>query len=115
MNPARRPDSFESADYVGVLRRRWLIVLVLTLAGVAGAFAYIAVAPKSYTATAAVNVTPTGAEPGNTVAGSRTAGATVNLDTEAQIMTSTPVATIAGKTMHSSLTPYQLAKEIVVT
>src|SRR5262252_6348010 len=108
MNPIQRPDSFESADYVGVLRRRWLIVLVLTLAGVVGAFAYVTVAPKSYTATGAVNVTPTGAEPGNTVAGSRTANAQVNLDTEAQIMTSTPVATLAGRMMHSTLTPWAL-------
>src|SRR2546430_6751519 len=27
MNPVQRPDSFEAADYVGVLRRRWWIVL----------------------------------------------------------------------------------------
>ena len=31
MNPVQRPDSFEAADYVGVLRRRWWIVLVATL------------------------------------------------------------------------------------
>src|SRR5262249_60007666 len=100
MNPIQRPDSFESADYVGVLRRRWLIVLVLTLAGVVGAFAYVTVAPKSYTATGAVNVTPTGAEPGNTVAGSRTAHAHVNPDTPAQIMTSTHAATRPRGGMH---------------
>jgi uncharacterized protein involved in exopolysaccharide biosynthesis len=115
MNPTQRPDSFESADYVGVLRRRWLIVLILTLVGVAGAFAYVTVAPKSYTATAAVDVTPTGAEPGNAVAGSRTANAQVNLDTEAQVMTSTPVATLAAKIMHSPLTPWALAQQIKVT
>jgi uncharacterized protein involved in exopolysaccharide biosynthesis len=115
MNPTQRPDSFESADYVGVLRRRWLIVLILTLVGVAGAFAYVTVAPKSYTATAAVDVTPTGAEPGNAVVGSRTANAQVNLDTEAQVMTSTPVATLAAKIMRSSLTSWALAQQIKVT
>src|SRR5262249_18055651 len=115
MNPIQRPDSFESADYVGVLRRRWLIVLVLTLAGVVGAFAYVTVAPKSYTATGAVNVTPTGAEPGNTVAGSRPAKAHVNMDTEPRIMPSTPVAPLAGRMMHTTLPPWALAQQIKVT
>jgi capsular polysaccharide biosynthesis protein len=115
MNPVLRPDSFETADYVGVLRRRWWIALALTVVGAVGAFGYVTVAPKAYTATAAANVTPTAADQSNSVAGSRTSGALVNLDTQAQIVVSTAVATLAGKMMHSPLTPWQLAQQINVT
>jgi capsular polysaccharide biosynthesis protein len=83
--------------------------------GLVGALVYIAVAPKSYTATATVNVVATGADQSNTnVSNSRTGG-TVNLDTEAQIVTSGTVASIAAKMMHSSLTDYQLSKQVSVT
>jgi capsular polysaccharide biosynthesis protein len=115
MNPVQRPDSFEAADYVGVLRRRWWVILALTLVGLIGAFGYVLVAPKAYTATAAVNVIPTAADQSNSVAGSRTSGATVNLDTEAQVVVSTAVATIAGHMMHSTLTPWALAQQVSVT
>jgi capsular polysaccharide biosynthesis protein/Mrp family chromosome partitioning ATPase len=115
MNPVQRPDSFEAADYVGVLRRRWWVILALAVVGVIGAFGYVLVAPKVYTATSSVKVRPTALDQANTVAGSRTNGSTVNLDTEAQVVVSTPVATLAGKMMHSTLTPYQLAQQIAVT
>jgi capsular polysaccharide biosynthesis protein len=115
MNPVQRPDSFEAADYVGVLRRRWWIILALTCVGLVGAFGYVTVAPKAYTATASVNVVPTAADQSNSVAGSRTAGATVNLDTQAQVVTSTAVATLSGRMLHSPLTPWQLAKQVNVT
>jgi capsular polysaccharide biosynthesis protein/Mrp family chromosome partitioning ATPase len=115
MNPVQRPDSFEAADYVGVLRRRWWIIVVGACLGLVGAFAYVTVAPKSYTATASVNVNPTAADQSNAVAGSRTNGATVNLDTQAQVVTSTAVATSAGKMLHSTLTPYKLSAQINVT
>jgi capsular polysaccharide biosynthesis protein len=115
MNPVQRPDSYEGADYGGVLRRRWWIILALALIGLGGAFGYVTVAHKVYTSTASVNVTPTGADQNNTVAGSRTSGATVNLDTEAQVVVSTAVAKIAGQMMHSSLTPWQLGHQILVT
>src|SRR5215468_4306764 len=115
MNPVQRPDSFEAADYMGVLRRRWWIVLALTIVGLVAAFAYVTVAPKAYTATASVNVVPTAADQTNPVAGSRTNGATVNLDTEAQVVQSTTVATIAAKMMHSPLTPWALDQQVNVT
>ena len=115
MNPVQRPDSFEAADYVGVLRRRWWIALALTCVGLVAAFGYVTVAPKVYSATASVSVVPTAADQSNAVAGSRTAGATVNLDTQAQVVTSTGVATLAGKMMNSPLTPWQLAKQVSVT
>src|SRR6516164_5201357 len=115
MNPVQRPDSFEAADYIGVLRRRWWIIVACACIGLVGAFAYVTVAPKSYTATASVNVTPTAADQTNAVAGSRTSGATVNLDTQSQVVTSTAVATLAGQALHSTLTPFKLAAQVNVT
>jgi capsular polysaccharide biosynthesis protein/Mrp family chromosome partitioning ATPase len=116
MNPIQRPDSFEAADYVGVLRRRWWIVLALTIFGLLGAFAYTVVAPKSYTSTANVSVQPTAADAtNNTAANSRTSGSSVNLDTEAQVVVSTTVSTAAGKIMHSTLTPWRLSQNVSVT
>jgi len=116
MSSVSRPDSLEAADYTGVLRRRWPIVLVVTLVCLLGAVAYILVAPKSYSSSATVYVSPTGADNVNSSStGSGKAAGQVNLSTEGQIVTSAVVATAAGKTLHSSLTPYQLAKQVKVT
>jgi uncharacterized protein involved in exopolysaccharide biosynthesis/Mrp family chromosome partitioning ATPase len=116
MNSSQQSDSLGVVDYTGVLKRRWWMVLVVTVICLVGAIGYVLVAPKSYTATAVVYVSPTGADQASQAAGSRTAtGVQVNLDTEAQIVTSGTVSAIAGKLMHSSLTPYQLAKQILVT
>jgi capsular polysaccharide biosynthesis protein len=114
MNPVSRADSYQAVDYTGVLRRRWPIVLVITLICLVGSVGYIAVAPKAYTATASVYVSPTGADNASQSSGSKTGG-TVNTSNEAQIVTSGVVATMAGKILHSSLTPSALAKEVVVS
>jgi uncharacterized protein involved in exopolysaccharide biosynthesis len=114
MNSSQRPDSIDSADYTGMLRRRWWVVVVVTVVCLVGAGAYLVLAPKTYTSTAKVYVAATGADTSNQVANSRTTGA-VNLDTEAQIVTSTTVATMAQKAMHSPLTTYQLSKSVTVS
>jgi succinoglycan biosynthesis transport protein ExoP len=113
VNPVQRPDSY-GGEYTGVLRRRWLIIVVLTLVGLVGSFGYLKVSRASYAATAAVYVAPTGAEPNNQVADSKTTSA-VNLDTEAQLVTSGVVAQAAGHLMHSTQTPAALAHEIAVS
>jgi Mrp family chromosome partitioning ATPase len=87
---------------------------VCAVIGLVGAFGYVTVAPKVYAATASVYVLPTGADQSAQLANSRTQG-TVNLDTEAQIVQSLQVATIAAHRLHSPLTPYDLTKEINVT
>src|SRR6516165_8422001 len=98
-----QPDALEAADYTGVLRRRWLIVVGGAALGLVGALAYVAVAPKSYVATAGVYVTTTGADVGAGIQGNRIGNSHVDLDTEAQVITSGVVATRAGRMMHSSL------------
>ena len=87
MGMPQEADSFEFAGYLGVLRRRWWVVLVLACLGILAAGAYIVESPKTYTAVATVNVTATGINQsqGGAVAGGRTSNA-VNLDTESQIV-----------------------------
>ena len=116
MGMSQEADSLEFAGYLGVLRRRWWIILVLACVGIVAAGAYIATSPKGYTATATVNVTATGIsqnQGSGAVAGGRTSSA-VNLDTEVQIVQSSSVAAIAASDLHSSLTPQALVKNISV-
>lgn len=115
MTVSQEADSLEFAGYLGVLRRRWWVVLVLACVGILAAGAYIAKAPKAYTATATVNVTPTGASQtqGGAVAGGRTSSV-VNLDTEAQIVKSSSVAAIAARALHTPLTPAVLLGNVSV-
>jgi uncharacterized protein involved in exopolysaccharide biosynthesis/Mrp family chromosome partitioning ATPase len=114
VNHVSRPDSPAVADYTGVLRRRWWIVLAVTVLCLVAAVGYIAVAPKAYSSMATVYVQPTSADIADQGASSSKSG-TVNLFTESQVVTSGVVAGMAVKTLHSSLTPYQLAKQVTVT
>jgi capsular polysaccharide biosynthesis protein len=115
MTASQEADSLEFADYLGVLRRRWLIVLVLACVGILAAGAYIVQSPKAYTATATVNVTATGTaqSQGGAVAGGRTSNA-VNLDTESQIVKSSTVGAIAARNLHSPLTLTALLAHVSV-
>jgi capsular polysaccharide biosynthesis protein len=110
-----RPDSPAVADYTGALRRRWWIALLVTVVCVVGAVGYIEVAPKAYSSTATVYVSPTSADLSSQTSSSAKSGGTVNLYTESQVVTSGVVAAIAAKALHSSLTPATLAKQVSVT
>jgi uncharacterized protein involved in exopolysaccharide biosynthesis/cellulose biosynthesis protein BcsQ len=112
MTISSRPDSFELGDYLGVLRRRWWIVLVLTCVGVLLAGAYAKVAPKTYTATVSVYVSPSIAT-GNSTTG-RTNGS-VNMDNEAQAVQSDSVGSLAQKALHSPLSTTALLKHVSVS
>jgi capsular polysaccharide biosynthesis protein/Mrp family chromosome partitioning ATPase len=113
VNQVSRPDSPAVADYTGVLRRRWWIVLAVTVLCLVGAVGYLVTAPKAYSSTATVYVSPTSADLASQSTSTLKSG-TVNLFTEAQVVTSGDVATAAGKTLHSSLTPSALAKKVTV-
>ena len=114
MSVASRPDSFELSHYTGVLRRRWPILLVVTLIALIGTVGYIVVTPKVYPGFATVYVNPTGTVNANNLATTRTPGL-VDLDTQAQMVTSGVVATLAGQALHSSLAPDTLAKAISIS
>jgi capsular polysaccharide biosynthesis protein len=114
MTPVLRPDSFVLSHYLDVLRRRWPVVLWVTLICLIGTVGYLLAVPKVYAATASVDVSPTGVVNANRLLNTRTPGP-VDLDTEAQIVTSGVVATMAGKILHSSLAPSALASAISVS
>lgn len=114
MNSDQRPDSFEVVDYTHVLRRRWPIVVVVMIICLIGAAGYAYAGPKSYTAMAQVYVAATGADQAQSVSESRSTGS-LDLNTEAAIVTSGTVATAAGKIMHSSATAYSLSKDVSVS
>ncbi|MDS1269800.1 Wzz/FepE/Etk N-terminal domain-containing protein [Lipingzhangella sp. LS1_29] len=78
------------AAYTDVLRRHWRLIAVLTTTGLLLAGAALLVVPRTYTATTAVQVHPTGVENLTGEAGGRTNGE-VNLDTEAQVVRSATV------------------------
>ncbi len=74
-----------------LLRRGWMFVVVGIVAGLAVGALLAATLPKQYAASSAVLVTPTGVNDSATLTSSRTSG-TVNLDTEAAVVTSSDVA-----------------------
>lgn len=99
-------------DYFGPIRRQWWIVLMALLVGVAVAFGLLYTLPPSYQSSASVLVKSTSATSQSTSA--RTVG-TVNLDTEAQVAKSLPVASAVKTQLHSPLTAGQLASRVSVS
>jgi uncharacterized protein involved in exopolysaccharide biosynthesis/Mrp family chromosome partitioning ATPase len=106
------PEDLQIADYTGLLRRRWWLIVAVTVIGTLGGIGYLKAAHKVYTATASVYVTAT-AGTVNQVANGRTSG-TVNLDTEAQVVQSVTVAQAAARLMHATGTIQQLISRVSV-
>ena len=113
MDHVSRTDSPAVADYTGALRRRWWIVVAVTVLCLVGAVGYLATAPKAYASTATVYVSPTAEDIASQSTSASKTGV-VNLYTEAQEVTSGVVSAIAGKALHSTLTPSALVKQIAV-
>ena len=86
-----RHEGGDLADYASLLRRRWLIILSLLLAGAGGGVALLRLTPPSYTASAQVLVTATGAQEQTNQVTNRQREP-LNLDTEAQVARSAVVA-----------------------
>lgn len=108
------PSRSTPADYASIFRKRiwWTVAVLLLCLGLG--VAYLAVAPKTYTSTASVLVTSSvGLGSGNATSG-RTNDA-VNLDTEAQIIKSTPVAMAAAELLRTTTSPLDLVKSLDVT
>jgi uncharacterized protein involved in exopolysaccharide biosynthesis/Mrp family chromosome partitioning ATPase len=113
MNTSQGPDSLEPGEFLHVLRRRWWIVLGMLIVGGLAALGYLKIAHKEYTSTASVYVTATGADTSQ-VSGGRTSGS-VDMDSEAQLVQSITVATIAAHALHSTATPTGLMNHLTVT
>jgi uncharacterized protein involved in exopolysaccharide biosynthesis len=112
MSYTSAPEDLQLADYVGVLRRRWWVILACAVIGLLAGVGYLTAAHKVYTATASVYVTATSGT-ANQVANGRTTGA-VNLDTQAQVVQSSAVAQAAAKLMHATDTIPQLLGRVSV-
>ena len=99
-------------DYGLLARRRWIALLVGLLIGLLLAVAYLNFATPTYVSNAKVLVRSVSTD--TTATGSRTAE-TVNLDTEAQLVTSFPVADIAATTLGATGDPVRLTRKVTVT
>jgi Mrp family chromosome partitioning ATPase/capsular polysaccharide biosynthesis protein len=77
-------------DYFVLLRRQWLVLLLCLALGIGAAVAYLQWAPKEYRSVASVLVTDS--EP---TSGDR--NSTINLDTEAQLVTATETVAAAAE------------------
>jgi Mrp family chromosome partitioning ATPase len=113
MTYSQQADSMEPAEFLPVLRRRWWIVIGMLIVGGVAAAGYLKVAHKEYTSTASVYVTATGADTSQ-VSGGRTSG-TIDMDSEAQLVQSITVATIAAHIMHTTAPPAGLTHHVTVT
>ena len=83
------------SDYGALIRRQWWLVALAFLIGIYGGFWYNFTQPKIFTSTTQVLVTPTGVDDDAVSTNSRTR-TEINLDTEAQLLTSTAVAALAA-------------------
>ena len=92
-------------QFFGLLRRRLLQVLMLVVLGVLAAGALLAETPRTYEATAVVDISPTGSS----------TAATVSTITESRIVTSTSVAQAAKQTLAFAGTPTELSDQVTVT
>jgi uncharacterized protein involved in exopolysaccharide biosynthesis/Mrp family chromosome partitioning ATPase len=112
MSVSTRPEYFELTDYLDVVRRRWRIVVIWACVGALAGVGYAKLAPKTYTASALVQVQilPNNANQ----AFGRTSGP-LNMDNEAQFAQSATVAAAAAKALHSPLPPQQLVKHVSVS
>jgi succinoglycan biosynthesis transport protein ExoP len=101
-------------EFTSALRRRWWVVGLGAVLGLALASSYLLVAPKTYIATAAVLVQPVGGTSDNVVDGARTIS-DINLDTEAQLVRSQVVSGQAKVILATAELPGQLMQRVAVT
>jgi Mrp family chromosome partitioning ATPase/capsular polysaccharide biosynthesis protein len=107
---AAGPPDTHRADPLGQVRRHWWLVVLLAAAGLGAASQVTDWLPMVYEASTSVMVEPTSGGQG-TGAGR---GPEINLDTEAQLVTSTAVATGAASLLHSTAPPAALVADVSV-
>ena len=97
------------------LLRRWWLIAVGLIVGGAVAFAYLAIATKTYSSTASVQVTDTGVSGSTVPTSAKISTSNIDMDTEAAVITSDTIASLAVKALHTNLTPAQLSHNVKVT
>ncbi len=101
-------------EFADAMRRRWWMIVIGALIGVALGAAYLVVAPKTYIASASVRVYNVGGDFDNTVEGARTIS-DINMDTEAQLVRSQSVSSMAAATLDTKEKVGQLVQRVTVT
>jgi capsular polysaccharide biosynthesis protein len=92
-------------QFFGTLRRRLGLLLLMMVLGVLAAGALLVNTPKTYEATAVVDISAT----------SGAAASSVSTITESRIVTSTSVVLAAQRTLGYAGTPTELARQVTVT
>ncbi len=108
---ATAPTSPDLSDYLGLLRRQWWVVLLVTLFVVGTAYGITQAMPREYESVTSVLVQPAGQD--TNVVGGRTKGE-INLDTEAQLVRSTAIAAGAASLLRATEAPDDLARGVAV-
>ncbi len=101
-------------DYATFLRRQWWLIVMIALLGLGAGAAYTSWQTPLYTSVTEVLVTATGVDDQSALSNGRTRGE-INLDTEAQLVTSTEVITLAGQTLRQEAPGDELAKQVRVS
>jgi len=102
----QRPDEIDLGAYLAGLRRQKVLIVVITLIGLALGLAYSQIKTPTYTATATVQVTPSSDQPSN---------ASELLATEEIVAGSMAVADIAATEAAPSSDPATLLKRLSVS
>ncbi len=108
-SPQQGGDVIDLRDYLAVLRRRFLVIVILASLGLGLALGYSKLQTPLYTATAHVLINP---PPGST---SQNLSNVISVDTEAQVARSAPIAIAAAADIGTELIPTQLLKHVSVS
>ncbi|MGI8628128.1 MAG: Wzz/FepE/Etk N-terminal domain-containing protein [Geodermatophilaceae bacterium] len=99
-------------DSMALVRRRWVVVAVSLIVGLGLASLYNHVTKPVYSSTASVLVTPTGVEDSAQPVNGQGDRNPVNMETEAQLVKSTPVAALARELLDSRLDVLALTRSV---
>jgi len=102
------------ADYFGLLKRQWLSIVGIITVGVFAAVVLLLVLPKTYLATASLYVRPLPGQGDTSVTNARVTDG-VNLDTEAQLLTSSVVISRARVILGTNDSLTTLNRRVSVT
>lgn len=107
-----RPVQADMSDFLARVGRHWWLAVLSVLAAMGAALVVTQHQAKVYESATSLLVQPVGDQDAN-VSGGRTKGE-INLDTEAQLVGSTPVATSAAKLLQTKISPDVLADGVAV-
>ncbi|MDP9241326.1 MAG: Wzz/FepE/Etk N-terminal domain-containing protein [Actinomycetota bacterium] len=101
------------SNYLAVLRRRWWIIALGLVVGIVGGVVLTLAQPKVYSSSTSVLVRATGVDDGGPTGGRTNSG--INLDTEAQLVKSQLVASLAKAKLKSPASLNDLLAHLTAT